>query len=69
MTPQMVSRKNYNVWMKPDGDHIVIYVRIGGTDGFDSIVVQLVTENDKLKVYVEERQVAETDGEKVNYGR
>jgi uncharacterized protein with ACT and thioredoxin-like domain len=69
MTPQMVSRKDYNVWLQPDGEHVVIYVRVGTVDGFDSLVLQLKTENDILKIYVEDRQVAETDGEKVNYGR
>ena len=67
--PQMTSRKSYNLWMQPDGEHVVIYIRVGVETGFDSIVIQLVTDNDKLKVFVEDTQVAETDGEVVKYGR
>ena len=68
MTPQGTGNQTYNVWMKPTGDHLTLFIMVGTEEGFDSVVIQAITDNDILKIFVEDRQVAETDGEVMKYG-
>ena len=55
------------VVVEPDGDHVIIELRIAGKSGM--VLVSAITEAGIMMIFIEDHGIAEFDGERIKYQR